>query len=327
MTTAEQPHAAPRTPSPIVEVPGDARAERATAVVLEDLALAYGRDPVLTGVTGTLSAGQALALVGPNGSGKTTLLRALLGMVRIVGGTARVNGKAPGRAAAGSIGYVPQVADLDPTVPVTALDVVVMGTISALGPLRRPGRRERERSRRALEAVGLAHVAHRRFGELSGGQQQRVLLARCLASQPRLVLLDEPFNGLDQPNRDALLSILSGLKSDGVAVVVSTHDLVLAREVCEQVALLAGHQVGFGPREEVLVPELVEQAYGAGREHAARLLGLALPAAAPPETAVPESAAPTGADSPATADSLTGTAAVLEPPARADVGRQSAGVA
>ena len=103
---------------------------------------------------------------------------------------------------------------------------------------------------------------------------------------------------------------------------MSTHDLVLAREVCEQVALLAGHQVGFGPREEVLVSELVEQAYGAGREHAARLLGLVLSAAAPPE-----SAAPTGADSPATADSLTGTAAVLEPPARADVARQSAGVA
>ncbi|MGK2348951.1 metal ABC transporter ATP-binding protein [Actinomyces sp. W5033] len=262
MTTAEQPTAATG------HEPED------TALVLTDLALAYGRAPVLTGVTGTLRAGQALALVGPNGSGKTTLLRALLGMVRIVNGTAVVNGQDPGRAPAGSIGYVPQVADLDPTFPVTALDVVLMGTISALGPLRRPGRRQRERSRQALEAVGLSHLAGRRFGELSGGQQQRVLLARCLASRPRLVLLDEPFNGLDQPNRDALLRILAGLKSDGVAVVVSTHDLVLAREVCEQVALLAGRQVAFGPREEVLVPALVEEAYAAGHEHAVRLLGL-----------------------------------------------------
>ena len=250
MSTAEQPHAASRT------APSDA------AVVLEDLALAYGRTPVLTGVTGSLRAGQALALVGPNGSGKTTLLRALLGMVRIVRGAARVNGRAPGRAPAGSIGYVPQIADLDPAFPVTALDVVVMGTISALGPLRRPGRPERERSQRALEAVGLGHATRRRFGELSGGQQQRVLLARCLAGRPRLVLLDEPFNGLDQPNRDALLDIVATLKSQGTAIVVSTHDLVLAKVACEQVALLAGRQIAFGPREEVLVPELVSQAYG-----------------------------------------------------------------
>ena len=291
MSTAEQPHAASRT------APSDAAgtAPSDAAVVLEDLALAYGRTPVLTGVTGSLRAGRALALVGPNGSGKTTLLRALLGMVRIVRGAARVNGRAPGRAPAGSIGYVPQIADLDPAFPVTALDVVVMGTISALGPLRRPGRPERERSQRALEAVGLGHATRRRFGELSGGQQQRVLLARCLAGRPRLVLLDEPFNGLDQPNRDALLRILSGLKSDGVAVVVSTHDLVLAREVCEQAALLAGHQVGFGPREQILVPALVEEAYGAGHEHAARLLGLPLvpvPSATPADPADPVTPAP-----------------------------------
>jgi len=93
-------------------------------------------------------------------------------------------------------------------------------------------------------------------------QQQRVLLARCVAAQPELVLLDEPFNGLDQPNRDALVRILTDLKNDGVGVVVSTHDLVLAREVCEQVALLAGRQIAFGPRQEVLVPRLVEEAYG-----------------------------------------------------------------
>ena len=113
-----------------------------------------------------------------------------------------------------------------------------------------------------LDAVGMEHAAARRFGTLSGGQQQRVLLARCVAAQPELVLLDEPFNGLDQPNRDALVRILTDLKNDGVGVVVSTHDLVLAREVCEQVALLAGRQIAFGPRQEVLVPRLVEEAYG-----------------------------------------------------------------
>lgn len=234
----------------------------APVVELEGAAFAYGGEPVLTGVTGALAPGRALALVGPNGSGKTTLLRGLLGMVRVAAGSLRVNGAAPGRAPRGSIGYVPQVADLDPSFPVTVLDVVLMGTYSRLGLLRRPGREERRRCREALEGVGLDDLASRRFGTLSGGQRQRVLVARCIAADPRLILLDEPFNGLDQPNRTALLGIIERLKERGIGVVVSTHDLVLARRTCEKAALLAGRQIAFGPREEVLVPALVEQAYG-----------------------------------------------------------------
>ena len=231
-------------------------------VVLDDAAFAYNSRTVLTGVTGTVVGGEALALIGPNGSGKTTLLRGLLGMVRVAAGSLRVNGAAPGRAPRGSIGYVPQVADLDPSFPVTVLDVVLMGTYSRLGLMRRPGRRERRRCREALDAVGLSELASRRFGTLSGGQRQRVLVARCIAAEPRLILLDEPFNGLDQPNRDALLDIIARLKDRGIGVVVSTHDLVLARQTCEKAALLAGRQIAFGPRAEVLVPALIEQAYG-----------------------------------------------------------------
>ncbi|WP_366181254.1 metal ABC transporter ATP-binding protein [Actinomyces timonensis] len=233
-------------------------------------ALAYGRAMALTGVTGEVGPGTALALIGPNGSGKTTLLRGLLGMVDVAAGRIEVCGRAPGRARRGSIGYVPQVADLDPSFPVTVLDVVLMGvtaSMARLGALPLLGARRREARRRALaalESVGLAEAAGRRFGTLSGGQQQRVLVARCVAARPRLIALDEPFNGLDQPNRDALLRIIAALKDDGVALVVSTHDLVIARECCEQVALLAGRQIAFGPREEVLVPELIEQAYGTG---------------------------------------------------------------
>ncbi|WP_172120257.1 metal ABC transporter ATP-binding protein [Actinomyces faecalis] len=231
---------------------------------LEEASFAYGRRVALEAVTGQLEAGEGLALIGPNGSGKTTLLRGLLGMVHVPTGRVEVAHAPAGRARPGSVGYVPQVSDLDQGFPVTAMGVVLMGTFPSLGLGRRPGRRERDRCLSALEAVGLNGLEGRRFGELSGGQQQRVLLARCLASEPVLVLLDEPFNGLDQPNRDALLEILAGLKSQGVGVVVSTHDLVLARESCEQVALLRGRQIGFGPREEVLVPEMIQQAYGPG---------------------------------------------------------------
>ena len=238
------------------------RASSEPVVVLDDAAFAYNSRTVLTGVTGTVVGGEALALIGPNGSGKTTLLRGLLGMVRVAAGSFRVNGAAPGRAPRGSIGYVPQVADLDPSFPVTVLDVVLMGTYSRLGLMRRPGRRERRRCREALDAVGLSELASRRFGTLSGGQRQRVLVARCIAAEPRLILLDEPFNGLDQPNRDALLDIIARLKDRGIGVVVSTHDLVLARQTCEKAALLAGRQIAFGPRAEVLVPALIEQAYG-----------------------------------------------------------------
>lgn len=244
-------------------------------------ALAYGRSTVLTGVTGQVAPGTALALIGPNGSGKTTLLRGLLGMVDVVAGRIEVCGRAPGRAQRGSIGYVPQVADLDPTFPVTVLDVVLMGitaSMARLGALPLLGARRREALQRALdalEAVGLGEAAGRRFGTLSGGQQQRVLVARCIAARPRLIALDEPFNGLDQPNRDALLRIIATLKDDGVALVISTHDLVIARECCEQVALLAGRQIAFGPRQDVLIPELIEQAYGAGASGSDELLPLA----------------------------------------------------
>ena len=241
-------------------------------VVLEDASFSYGASTVLTGVDGRVPPGEALALVGPNGSGKTTLMRALLGMVTVSGGRVRVNGATPGRAPRGSVGYVPQVSDLDPTFPVTVREVVQMGMYSQLGILRRPGAQVRRRALEALESVGLADRADKRFGTLSGGQQQRVLVARCVAARPRLILLDEPFNGLDQPNREALLSIITDLKEWGVSLIISTHDLVLAQETCEQAALLAGRQIAFGPRDEVLVARYIDEAYGG--HGTTRLLGL-----------------------------------------------------
>lgn len=165
----------PRDPAPVSAEP---------VVILEDASFSYGSSTVLTGVSGQVPAGQALALVGPNGSGKTTLMRALLGMVSVSAGRVRVNGAVPGRAPRGSVGYVPQVSDLDPTFPVTVREVVQMGMYSQLGILRRPGARTRRRAMEALESVGLADRAELRFGTLSGGQQQRVLVARCVAARP-----------------------------------------------------------------------------------------------------------------------------------------------
>ena len=138
----------------------------------------------------------------------------------------------------------------------------VAAVVSVFVVLRRPGARDRALADDALEAVGLAERKDDRFGTLSGGQRQRVLLARAIAQQPRLLLLDEPFNGVDAVSQQALLAALRRLQDGGAAVVVSTHDLALAHLACDEVCLLNKHQVAFGPTEATLTPELLRAAYG-----------------------------------------------------------------
>jgi len=239
----------PRPPRPDAQI----------VLSVTDAAFAYGQSVALRRISFDVRAGEAVALIGPNGSGKSTLLKGVLGLIARVEGSVVVLGESP--APAGSVGYVPQADELDPNFPVTLEQVVMMGRYRAMGWMRLPRRRDKDAVHAALRAVGLAHRAKTRFGDLSGGQQQRGLLARALAAGPKLLLLDEPFNGLDQKNRDALIATLNRLKADGVAVLVSTHDLELARAVCDGVLLLNGGQVAFGPREEVLTLPNVQRAF------------------------------------------------------------------
>src|SRR5207302_8081290 len=183
----------------------------------------YRRDPVLEGVTGSVTPGGALALIGPNGAGKTTLIRSILRLVPAVDGRIEVLGTTPVRAR-GRVAYVPQADVLDSEFPVSALQVVLMGRYRRVGWLRRPARVDRDVAMNALAEVGLADRAAERFGLLSGGQRQRVLLARAVAQEARLLLLDEPFNGVDTTTTELLLDVLERLRADGVAVVLSTHD-------------------------------------------------------------------------------------------------------
>ncbi|MFD4422240.1 metal ABC transporter ATP-binding protein [Agromyces sp. NPDC058484] len=213
-------------------------------------------------------AGAAVALIGPNGAGKSTLLRGVLGLVPLTAGTmeigstdATANVSGTVHARNGMIGFLPQSTELDPDFPISLEQVVMQGRYRRLGLVRWPGRADRAAVRRALETVGLEALAKRRFGELSGGQRQRGLLARALAGEPRLLLLDEPFNGLDQANRDALVETLRALKRQGVAVVVSTHDLELAKDVCDSVVLVNGVQLAFGPVGEVLTLGNVQECF------------------------------------------------------------------
>jgi manganese/iron transport system ATP-binding protein len=234
----------------------------APALVLDDVTVRFGPFDALDGVTATVAPGQSVALIGPNGAGKSTLLRSILGLVPLARGSIRVLGREPADARR-DVAYVPQAESLDPEFPVSVAQVVLMGRYRAVGWLRRPGRNDRDLAAAALERVGLTDRAGDRFGTLSGGQQQRVLIARAVAQQSRLLLLDEPFNGVDSVTQSLLLDVLGELRADGVAVVMSTHDLTIAHLACDEACLLNRHQVAFGPVADTLTPALLQQTYGA----------------------------------------------------------------
>ena len=218
----------------------------------DGLAIGYGAEPVVTGVSFTLEPGRRLALLGPNGGGKTTILRAILGELRPMAGALRVGT---------SCGTVPQTERSRLDYPVSALDVALMGSLSRLSWWRRPGRREREQARRALGRVGLEALADETFGELSGGQRQRVLIARALVQDAGVLLMDEPFTGLDRGAADRLEELIAALAREGRGVVIATHDLEQVRR-WDTVLCVNGHQIVVGPAAQVLDREALEATYG-----------------------------------------------------------------
>jgi len=217
------------------------------------LAAGYDGTPAISGVDFSLREGQRLALLGSNGGGKTTLLRAILGELPPLAGTLAVRA---------GCGVVPQTDRARLDFPVSALDVATMGTLAGLPWWRRPGRRERAAAARALDRVGLADLAGATFGKLSGGQRQRALIARALAQDARVLLLDEPFSGLDRPSSERLEALIAELAGEGRGVAIATHDLDQAR-ACDLVLCLAGRQVACGPPAEVLADVgVLEATYG-----------------------------------------------------------------
>lgn len=231
------------------------------ALVLDAVAVAYDRVTALDGITGTVAAGESVALIGPNGSGKSTLLKAILGLVPLQAGSITVLGRAP-TAARRAVAYVPQQDALDAEFPISVSQVVTMGRYRRVGWVRRPGRHDKAVAAEALHRVGLSDRAGDRFGTLSGGQRQRVLLARAIAQDARLLLLDEPFNGVDGTTQELLLGLLGELRAEGVAIVMSTHDLSIAQVACCDACVLNTHQVAFGPVDEALTAEHLREAYG-----------------------------------------------------------------
>ena len=213
-------------------------------------------------------AGSITALVGVNGSGKSTLFKAVMGFVPLSAGQVQVLGLPVAQAMRQRLmAYVPQSEEVDWNFPVLVQDVVMMGRYGHMGFMRLPRQADRAAVRQALERVDMSALAERQIGELSGGQKKRVFLARALAQQARVILLDEPFTGVDVKTESAIIDLLRQLRDEGCVILVSTHNLGSVPEFCDRTALIQGTVLACGPTAEVFTRANLERAFGGVLRH------------------------------------------------------------
>lgn len=233
----------------------------APALRLENVSVRLGDRLALEDVSFSVAAGTFVGLIGPNGSGKSTLLRAVLGVLPLAAGRIEVEGRPP-EEARDAFAYLPQRREVEYELPLRAADVVLMGRLRHTGWLRPTRRADREAVAQALTEVGLTDRRNTPIGELSFGQQQRVFLARALAQEGRILLLDEPMNGVDSQTQEVFLELLAGLHAAGRTIVMATHDLNQAAAVCDTLCVLNRRLVAYGPVAETLTEEVLREAYG-----------------------------------------------------------------
>jgi manganese transport system ATP-binding protein len=233
------------------------------ALNIRDLSVSYGQIRALDGASLTVQRGRICGLVGMNGSGKSTLFKSIMGLVKPDAGEVRINGRTPGQARARhEVGYVPQSEDVDWSFPVSVRDVVMMGRYGHLGFTRRPRARDRAAVDSALERVELTDLADRPIQQLSGGQRKRAFVGRGIAQEADVLLLDEPFAGVDKRSEAMIISLLQELAAGGRTMLVSTHDLHALPELADEAVLLMGRVLAHGTPQEVLRPENLALAFG-----------------------------------------------------------------
>jgi manganese/iron transport system ATP-binding protein len=220
----------------------------------------YNGHLALENITFHLHAGERVAVVGPNGAGKSTLFKVIAGVLQPASGEVNIYGSVPRGHVC--IAYIPQRSQVDWNFPVSVADVAMMGRIAKLGPFSWPKKRDWDLVNQALEIVKLTELSKRQISQLSGGQQQRMFIARALAQEAELMLMDEPLSGLDTPSQESILSLLDELQRQKVTVMVATHDLDQAAEHFDRIMLLNHRLIGFGPPEQILQTEKLFQAYG-----------------------------------------------------------------
>lgn len=244
--------------------------QSAPILKVEGLTVRYESGLALDHLTFELPRATSLAVVGPNGAGKSTMIKAIAGLIPANEGKISVFGAEPGGHIC--IAYVPQRSLVDWQFPVTVRDVVMMGRTGKLGLLHYPGRKDWDVVHHALDIVNLTDLASRQISELSGGQQQRMFIARALAQEAELMMMDEPLSGLDGGSQEDILNIIDLLCSQGVTILVALHDLKLAAERFHSALLLNHKLIGFGAATEVFSEENLVQAYGGS--HASQQMGL-----------------------------------------------------
>ncbi len=226
---------------------------------LRNVSVKFNSIIALDDISFELRQGERVAVIGPNGAGKSTLFNVIAGVLTPTRGQVDVFGHAPGEHIC--IAYVPQRSEVDWKFPVSVADVVMMGRVGRLGLFKQPKRQDWQRVEQSLELVGMAHLAKRQIGELSGGQQQRVFIARALAQEAELMLMDEPFTGLDVRSQEGIFDILEALRRHQVTVMVATHDLNLAAEHFDRLMLINQKMIALGQAGQVFTAELLSQAY------------------------------------------------------------------
>lgn len=232
------------------------------ALDVRHLHVAYGRHRALDDVSFTVAPGERVAVIGPNGAGKSTLLKALVGLIPPTTGAIYVGGHL--HTSCSAVAYVPQRAQVDWSFPVNVWDVVMLGRVGHIGFFRSASKHDRTLVQHSLEQVHMTHLARRQIGELSGGQQQRVFIARALAQEARVLLLDEPLTGLDVRAQEEVRQIVDDMHHNGVTVLVATHDLQQTADTrqYERVLLLNRRLIASGSAPDVLTAEHLTAAYG-----------------------------------------------------------------
>lgn len=232
-----------------------------SALEVENLIAGYGASPAIENVSFCIHTGKRVALVGPNGAGKSTLFKAIVGLIPSRNGQVRIYGET-GLDSRRQVAYVPQSGDVDWSFPVSVLDVAVMGLARKVGWFRLPNRYHRETALSALERLGIAHLKDRQIGELSGGQKRRVFIARALAQGATVLLLDEPFAGVDHAAQESMFHTLDELRDDGVTVLLATHDLNTVSTRFDELLILNRRVYGYGTPAQVFQPEILAGAFG-----------------------------------------------------------------
>lgn len=232
------------------------------ALYVQRLSAGYaGNRDAIHDVSFTIETAERVALIGPNGAGKSTLFRAIVGLIPFTSGHISIYGE-DCRSSHSHVGYVPQHEAVDWSFPVSVYDVVMMGRTRHIGWFRWSRKADHERVQSLLDELKLADLANRQIGELSGGQKRRVFIARALAQDTRVLLMDEPFNGVDKVAEQDIMETLDVLTGQGITILLATHDMQKAAQYFDKVMLIKRHLLAFGRPDEVMTPDLLSEAYG-----------------------------------------------------------------